>query len=99
MISLISFTADGPEKLGIQGPPLDKIAGSQHPYLDGPLAGNYKVPSGYKMVGKTLSFNVRTGPTEGNYLPSTDAGLIVSAGVSRIDIGASHLTQLRHQWT
>jgi len=96
MLTRLAVTADGPEKIGSSWYSLDRTAGIDWPIGQGPQA-HYQVPTGYKFVGKALTFAVRQGPAQQNWMTVGAAG-IVNMGTIRLDIGASQLLEWRLQW-
>jgi hypothetical protein len=89
MLTSTTFQADGPEKLGMSGPPLDKPVGGEFPYLHGVKALAYTVPQSKRFRAASMTFSIRP-----NTIGLANvAGL--NAGVWKAFIGASQLTECR----
>ncbi len=90
MLEMGVFAADGPGKVGMSSPPLDKIIGGEFPYINGIDTLCHTVPAANRLTLKSLSFSINA---------NVD-GLLnvvgINCGTYIVDIGGVQMFEARY---
>jgi len=90
MLDMGVFAVDGPGKVGMSSPPLDKVIGGEFPYINGTDVLCHAVPAANRLTLKGLAFSIN----------ANVSGLLnvvgIPCGTYRVDLGGVQMFEARY---